>query len=476
MRSYHKNGKWNDYSFLTIIKRLANHMFNNNNHHTESNKEPELFESYKLLFNRIPKKNLIKTFYGLGIILLIIMFLPWTQNIRSTGKVTALKPDQRPQTIHSVIGGKIEKWFVSEGQFVKKGDTILYISEIKEDYLDPSLVQNTESQIKSKEFSVKSYMNKVNSNDNQIDALIIAKKLKLEQAQNKLIQSRLKVSSDSADLVAAETNYNVANEQFKRITQLYKDGLKSLTEFESRKLKLQETKAKVVALENKLMTSRNEVLNAQIELQSINADYGDKIAKTEADKFATLSNLYDAEATVTKLQNQFINYSIRSGMYYILAPQDGYITKALQYGIGEIVKIGSEIVSIMPADYELAVEMYVNPIDIPLLDRKQNVQIQFDGWPSVIFSGWPGISFGTYGGQIVAIDNFISENGKYRVLVAQNKQVQKWPHEIRLGAGANTITLLKEVPIWYELWRKINGFPPDYYKKLNTTSKDATKK
>jgi RsmE family RNA methyltransferase len=25
------------------------------------------------------------------------------------------------------------------------------------------------------------------------------------------------------------------------------------------------------------------------------------------------------------------------------------------------------------------------------------------------------------------------------------------------------ISLLKNVPIWYELWRNINGFPPDYY-------------
>lgn len=119
--------------------------------------------------------------------------------------------------------------------------------------------------------------------------------------------------------------------------------------------------------------------------------------------------------------------------------------------------------------------MFVNPMDIPLLEKNQHVRIQFDGWPSVIFSGWPGISYGTYGGQIVAIDNFISENGKYRVLVSADKKSHKWPQEIRVGAGANTITLLKEVPIWYELWRQINGFPPDYYKSTKT-KKNETKK
>lgn len=449
-------------------------MLNINNHRTNRDIDLSKQQSFIELSKRNSSKKLIKTFYGLGIIILIILFLPWTQNIRSFGKVTALKPGQRPQTIHSLIAGKIEKWYVQEGQFVKKGDTILYISEIKEDYLDPSLVQNTESQLKSKESAVQSYMNKAMSNDNQIDALINVRKLKLEQSENKLIQSRLKVSSDSADLAAADVNYKVAKEQFNRIEQLYKDGLKSLTEFESRKLKLQETKAKVIAQENKLITSKNEVLNALIELQSIDADYKDKISKTEADKFATLSNMYDAEAMVSKLQNQYVNYSIRSGMYYILAPQDGYVTKAIQSGVGETVKEGTEIISIMPSDYELAVEMFVNPMDIPLLEKKQLIQIQFDGWPSIIFSGWPGISFGTYSGEIVAIDNFISDNGKYRVLVSEKKGEIKWPREIRIGAGANTITLLKEVPIWYELWRQINGFPPDYYK--NNNSKNENKK
>lgn len=421
-------------------------------------------KSFNLLAEKKHSRNLIKTFYFIGSLFLIILFLPWTQNIRSTAKVNALKPNQRPQTIHSIIAGRIEKWYVQEGQFVKQGDTILFISEIKEEYLDPNLVSNTEQQLKSKEFAVKSYMEKIKANDSQIDALLNARKLKLEQAENKLIQAKLKVESDSVDLAAAQLNYKIAKEQLARMEELYKEGLKSLTELETRKLKVQESLSKVISYENKLISSKNEVINAQIELGSISAEYRDKISKSESEKYAAMSNMYDAEATVSKLQNQYTNYSIRSGMYYILAPQDGYITKAIQSGIGETIKEGTPIISIMPAEYELAVEMYVNPMDIPLLSINQHVQIQFDGWPSVIFSGWPGVSYGTYGGKIVAIDNFISDNGKYRVLVAHDKDYPSWPNEIKLGAGANTITLLKNVPIWYELWRQINGFPPDYYK------------
>lgn len=431
-------------------------------------------KSFQIIESRSIHRRLIKILYLFGLIGIVLLFLPWTQNIKSQAKVTALKPDQRPQTIHSIIAGRIEKWYVQEGQFVKKGDTILYISETKEEYLDPNLVENTEQQLKMKEFAVKSYMEKVKANDSQIDALIKARTLKLEQARNKLIQLNLKVKSDSIDLSAAQLNNKVAKEQLQRMEELFKEGLKSLTDLEARKVKYQETQAKLIAQENKLLTSKNEVINANIELLSINAEYRDKIAKSETEKFATLSSMYDAEANVSKLQNQAANYSIRSGMYYILAPQDGYVTQAIQSGIGETIKEGTEIVSIMPAEFELAVEMYVNPMDIPLLEKKQEVMIQFDGWPAVVFSGWPGISYGTYAGEIVAIDNFAGPDGKYRVLIAGAANKTPWPHEIRVGAGANTITLLKDVRVWYELWRQINGFPPDYYK--NNANKNGAEK
>eukprot|EP01035_Chromulina_nebulosa_P030814 gene30814-40992_t len=324
------------------------------------------------------------------------MFIPWTQNIRAKGFVTALQPEQRPQTIHSIIPGRIERWFVNEGDYVKKGDTIIFISEVKEEYLDPELLQRTEQQVKAKELTASSYMEKVKALDNQVDALISNKKLKFQQAQNKLKQGLLKVQSDSIAFHAAEVDYTIALRQLERTEGLYKDGIKSLTEVEQKRIKVQETLSKKIGAENRLLTSQNEVLNAEMEIGSIEAEYNDKIAKARSEKFSALSNMYDAEAVVTKLQNQYMNYSIRSGMYYITSPQNGYVTKAIKSGIGETVKEGAEIVSIMPSNYQLAVSMYVEPIDLPLVNKGQLVRIQFDGWPAIVFSGWPNASFGTF--------------------------------------------------------------------------------
>jgi len=397
-------------------------------------------------------------------ILVIVLFLPWTQNIRSDGNVTTLKPGQRPQSINSVIGGRIEEWFVKEGDQVEKGDTILFISEVKDQYFDPNLLDRTERQLKSKGMSVESYGEKVNALEDQVVALQQTRELKLEQARNKLQQSKLKVQSDSIDLEAARTNYDIAGQQYERMEQLHEKGLRSLTDLEKRRMAMQKAQAGKISAENQLLTSKNEVLNARVELTSLNAQYNDDIAKAQSEKFTALSNFYDAEIGVAKLESEVTNYSVRRGMYYITAPQSGYITQTIQSVIGEMLKEGEQIVTIMPSNYQLAVEMYVQPIDLPLLEKGQHVRIQFDGWPAIVFSGWPNTSYGTFGGEVYAIDQFISKNGMYRVLVAPDTEQYPWPDALRVGSGTNNIVLLKDVPIWYEAWRKINGFPPDFYK------------
>ena len=428
------------------------------------------YSSIKYLSDRPHYKILNKIIIGLCVIAFLMLFLPWTQNISGTGAVTTLKPNQRPQTIHTAIAGRIEKWYVQEGDFVNKGDTILFISEIKEGYFNPDLVGNTEKQVNAKKNSLLSYDEKVNALELQITALNNEKELRLQQARNKIRQSLLTVKSDSIDLEAVKTQLNIATTQFDRSVTLNNDGLKPLTDVEEKRLKLQEAQAKIITQENKLLTSRNELINAEVEINRINAEYAEKVSKSSSDKFTALSNQFDTEAQVNQLENQYVNYSIRNGMYYIKAPQSGFINRALQSGLGETIKEGTPVVSIMPYDYEIAVETYVNPIDLPLLKKGDEVRVWFDGWPTIVFSGWPDMSYGTFGGRIVAIENFISPNGKYRVLIAPDKNEDPWPKQLSVGSGAQTIALLETVPVWFEIWRTLNGFPPNYYQSGTQTA------
>ncbi|MBP1840974.1 HlyD family secretion protein [Formosa algae] len=451
-------------------------MLNISNNQVSKHIDLTKFKSGQHIFNieyhKVFKKLLLVFFIIIG----IIMLLPWTQSITSTGTVTTVKPGQRPQTLQSQIPGRIEEWFVQEGDYVKEGDTILRISEVKSEYFDNQLTERTGNQITAKSSSVEAYKNKVDALRNQLVALKQERVLKLEQAKNKLIQARLKVQSDSIDLEAAKINADIANTQYIRTIALQEEGLKAVKDVEEKYSKLQETQAKLVSLQNKFLSTKNEVINSQLAISTINATYNDKFSKSESDLYTAQSVGFNAEVEVSKLESSLANYTKRSSLLYITAPLDGYINKALKAGVGETLKEGEQLVNIMPANYELAVEMYVRPIDLPLLHKGEKVRVQFDGWPAIVFSGWPNVSYGTYGAKIIVIENFISANGMYRVLASPDEDDVEWPEAIRVGSGAQSIALLENVPIWYELWRQINSFPPNFYQPAGATDASKDKK
>lgn len=432
------------------------------------------FKSGKEIFTKEYHRKFNKFLIGFSIVILFILFLPWTQNISGSGSVTTLKPNQRPQTLQSQIPGRIEAWFVREGDFVKKGDTILRISEVKSEYFDEKLTERTNNQILSKSSSLEAYKNKEVAIENQISALYREQDLKLEQAKNKLMQAHLKVKSDSIDLESIKINAEIAKTQYERTLSLQKEGLKAVKDVEEKRAKLQEANAKFISQQNKFLTTRNDVINAQLNISTVSSTYADKLGKAQSSLFTAQSGGYETEAEVSKLENKRANYIKRTSLLFVTSPQDGYINKAIRSGIGETFKEGERLVSIMPANYELAVEMYVRPIDLPLIHVGEKLRVQFDGWPAIVFSGWPNVSYGTYGAKVIAIENYISENGKFRILLEPDNNDVNWPVAIRVGSGAKTIALLDDVPIWYELWRQINSFPPNFYQP-NNNSKDKKK-
>jgi len=404
-------------------------------------------------------------------IFIIFLFLPWTQNIRAKGSVTTLFQDQRPQQVNTIIGGRVMKWYIKEGDYVKAGDTLVQLSEVKTDYLDPNLLDRTRDQLSGKQLSVEYYKNKVDITGQQINAINNGLQLKLNQLVNKLGQLNLKVQADSADAVAANNDFNIATIQYNRQKAMYDSGLVSLTQLEQRNQSYQNAMAKKISAENKLANSKQDLTITRIEMSAIQQENLEKVAKAQGDQYQSLTQIASGQADIAKLENQFASYTIRNGMYYVLASQSGQVVKAQKAGIGEFVKDGDMIAEIVPDKISYAVEMFVRPLDLPLLAPGQKVRFMFDGFPAIVFSGWPKASSGTFGGEIVAIESNVSQNGKFRVLVKEDPADKPWPYQLKMGTGAQGIALLKDVPVWYELWRNINGFPPDYYKPKQTDKK-----
>lgn len=400
----------------------------------------EKLYSLRSLETPLAGKILAKWLFGIMVLFFIILFLPWQQNIHGSGKVMALSPSNRPQTIETTIAGRIQVWKIKEGQFVRKADTIAILSEVKEKYFDPQMLSRLQQVITAKEQSLLSKDQKAKALQRQIRALEDGMRSKIEQARTKLEAERVR--------------FNNFKNQYERNKKLFEAGNIPLTKFQD--------------IEYKYQGSEADFVNAEIEIERVQAEYLDKINKAESDLNNTLSEQFETQADLAKLRNELSNMEIRSLQYYILAPQAGFVLKATQAGIGETIKEGDALCTIMPQSEDMAVEMHVKAMDVPLISKGRKVRIEFDGFPALQFSGWPSVSVGSFGGKVEVIDYVNTKPGEFRILVVPDKKDIAWPKQIRIGSGIKGWVMLDDVSVWYELWRQLNGFPPSLYKEPET--------
>ena len=406
----------------------------------------EHLESAKLLVTPSSHRLFFRIVVGTLIVAVLSLFLPWQQFVAGKGEVTAFAPRDRPQVVPSTIGGRIVEWYVHEGEVVTAGQPILRITEVKDDYLDPRTIDRYNEQLSGKSAAVTSKREKVRQLATQISLL----QQNLQLGEQK---ARTKVAQYDADVRASELDSTTSFTQLQRQQSLYDQELTRLTDLENARVRYQNAIAK-------MQEKRQALQAARIELNSVALDYGEKIAKARSEQAATLAEVGEGSADVAKLRQNVQNLEIRNGFYVIRAPQEGTIIRAARAGIGEQIKEGETVVTIMPAAAAQAVALMVKPMDVPLLSRGRRVRLQFDGWPALQFAGWPSVSVGTFGGKVAVIDRVPGPGGDFRVLVVPDSAEDPWPRQLRLGSGALGWAMLDQVRVGFEIWRRINGFPP----------------
>lgn len=290
---------------------------------------------------------------------IVLALLPWVQTSEGMGFLTTLNPADRVQEISALVDGRIDKWFVKEGDVVVKGQPIVEIVDN-----DPQYV------------------------------------IRLKTDRDAAFQKY------EADKMAAET----ALLDFERQKSLFDQGLTSRVKFEKAKINYH----KLIAKE---------------------AEAASKLAQSEV-KFA-------------RQQRQIVT-----------APSNGIIQQLLSGNTSSIIKKGTQLAIFVPESNSIAVEIFVDGNDVPLIHKGRTVQLEFEGFPAFQFSGWPGLSFGTFKGQVASVDSTVSKNGKFRVMVIP-EDIERWPNDSILRRGAKVMgwVQMNTVSVAYEIWRQFNGFP-----------------
>jgi len=91
--------------------------------------------AYKL--SSLPHWIILTNRYAVILFIAFIFFIaltPWMQTSIGSGSITALDPNDRVQTINAPVSGRIFKWHINDGDFLKAGETIVEIVDIDPDF------------------------------------------------------------------------------------------------------------------------------------------------------------------------------------------------------------------------------------------------------------------------------------------------------------------------------------------------------
>lgn len=167
-------------------------------------------------------------------------------------------------------------------------------------------------------------------------------------------------------------------------------------------------------------------------------------------------------AAQAALNRADVNLS-RQSVQIVRAPRDGFIQSLNAGDAATYINAGDVLATFVPDGAVRVVEIFIDGRDVALVRPGDQTRIQFEGWPAVQFSGWPSVAVGTFGGRVISVDQSAQVDGRFRVLIAEEKlDGYGWPEEryVRFGAAVQAWVLLETVPVGYEIWRQLNNFPP----------------
>ena len=402
---------------------------------------------------------------GLG---LAAIFLPWQQTSRCEGEVVARLPQLRRQVVTSSAKGIVSsmKSDLREGSLVSEGEIIMELVAFSKDQLELTR-QQERSLLEKLEFAKRILQNTeeqvVTERDN-LERSIGAYEADVKAAHAKWRQSE-------ADVEAQKRVYDQSIKDLEVAEKLKGDAIpfieyqRAVNREGAEEQKLRKTHdaedesfQEKVSKEQTLASKKKEVETKIIEL-------GSKVAKSQSEITTITKELQDVLVKLGELDR-----------LKILSPSSGRIQAILgQIGTNS-VKEGDKLFEVIPDTTDLAVELNVRGLDLPLIHVGDEVRLQFDGWPAIQFVGWPSVAVGTFGGKVIAVNPSDDSKGNFKIIVGPDPddlKQEKWPDSryLRQGVRAKGWVILSTVPLGFEIWRQLNGFPPTIDKSMPSEEK-----
>lgn len=385
---------------------------------------------------------------------LSLVIVPWQQSVPGQGRVIAYAPVERQQTVAAPIDGRVVDVRVQEGSVVKQGDVLIEMSDV-----DPLFSQRLDQERALASLRKGAAEARLAAVEGRVVALEDSRRSGIDAANARVQMARERVRAAEQSIVAAAAALDVADLNVPRLEALERQGLRSTRDLELALAERKRAAAEKERAEATLDAATGEVRSLESDRERIERDATASLQDARGQLEVARAEVANASAEVLRADTRVSRQSSQA----VLAPRDGTVMRVLVPPGGPVLKQGAPLLTLVPDTESRAVEVWVDGNDAPLIETGRSVRLQFEGWPAVQFVGWPSVAVGTFGGTVALVDPTDDGAGRFRIVVLPDtNDPQRWPSGrfLRQGVRANAWVLLREVPIGFELWRQLNGFPP----------------
>ncbi|MBS2034578.1 HlyD family efflux transporter periplasmic adaptor subunit [bacterium] len=416
----------------------------------------------------------ILAFLVLGMLVLVALGLvgiPWYQSVSGMGRVIVYNPMDRAQEVDALIPGRIVNWYVREGQTVKKGDRLALLQDIDSKFLDPQQLLRTDQMLLAYRQKRELVSARLQALEAQRDAIMQARSAALPAAQQRVEQSRQRFEQNRQSLLLSEQNLHTDQLQLKRMRLMENQGLRSRRDLELTEQSLVRSQTDLERSRQSLVVAQRDIEISRLERERLSFSLDNDLAKVAESSIKARENLAEVEAEILKLEIDRSSLSQRRQQQLVVAPRSGRVVRLLKLGEGKSVKAGDPLCSLMPVQSDPAVELMISDFDAPLVRPGQKVRLMFDGFPAIPFTAFPWSAVGTYGGVVSVVDAHDDGSGRYRVFIQPDRSPGSlpWPkpqenearYPLRPGTQVQGWVMMdRPVPLYWEVWRRLNAFPP----------------
>lgn len=320
-------------------------------------------------------------------------------------------PSSQIQVVQHLEGGIVSEILVSEGQFVKRGDTLLRVNDVQfeakfsEDYAQYLGLLSARDRLEA-EVSGKRpvYSKEVLENGpeiavaenalykarrNELGQSVAVLKRQVEQREQELVEISARISQLGRSLELAE-------EELAITAPMVAQGVTSRIELIRVERSVNDLRGTLDATEKSVPRARSALREAEGRIHEKRATY-----RTQA-----LALLNETKIKLNALGEVLTSMRDRVQRTDVRSPVDGTIKQLYVNTVGGVIRPGMDLVEIVPAEDNLLVEARIRPSDIAFIHPEQEARVKITAYDYAVY--------GSLKAELVRIsaDTIVDENGE----------------------------------------------------------------